>query len=92
MKIEVWLKDRSEKGTLAAMARRMAASGLRYEETGKHFRALFVLEVLVRNGGNQSRTALALGISRNKINRVLRSIGVAGKDVRALARSIEEAQ
>lgn len=84
------MKDRSTTGTLADVARRILASDRTYKETERHLRGLYVLEVLVKNGGNQCKAAESIGISRGTVRRILRSLGMSGVGVQRIAKFIQE--
>lgn len=88
MNINIWLRDRKTKGTLAEMARRILASDRSYRETEVLLRRMYVLEALVRHGGNHVHTAKALGVHRLTIGRVLKDLGVGAEDVCAIAKHL----
>jgi DNA-binding NtrC family response regulator len=91
MQIDAWLRKRDKRGTLARVARQMFATGRKYSDLERNLQAFFVLEALLLNNGNQCQTASVVGISRNKINRILRQLGIKGADVRtAMARNGEK--
>lgn len=88
MQIEAWLQDRNTTGTVADLAKRMVGAGKRYAGLESRLRQCYVLEALMRHGGDQTRTADALGVTRHTIRRIVRSLGVRSADLRALAKEI----
>lgn len=90
MRVRVWLKDRSTPGTLADLARRILDSDQKYKETESTLRKMYVLEAVVKNGGDQVKAAEQLGISRMTVQRVLRSLGMMSQDVHAVAKHLQE--
>lgn len=72
------------------MARQMLRTGRKYEEMEKGLRQLFMLEALLENGGDQIRTATALGVSYQTVRRIVRSLGLKATQLRELARQIGE--
>jgi len=88
MLTERWLQDRMTHGTVAALARQMVATGRNYERLEQRLRQFYVLEAVIRNSGDQRRTATELGMSRHSVMRILRDLGLKCADVRALAKQI----
>jgi DNA-binding NtrC family response regulator len=88
MNIDIWIKDRSTKGTLANMARRILASDRAYRATELRLRQMYVFEALLQNDGNHERTAEKLGLHRNTIGRTLKALGIASTDVREIAKAL----
>lgn len=84
------MKDRTTPGTLADVARRILDADRKYRETEKALRSLYVLEAVIKNGGNQRKAALAIGIHRLTIQNSLRSLGMTGMEVRKIAKFIQE--
>lgn len=88
--IDTWLKERAIEGTLANVARRILASDKTYQETEKNLRAMYVLEAVIKNGGNQKQAAISIGVCQHAVLRSLRSMGMTGRDVRKIAKFIQE--
>ena len=61
------------KEQLEALVTQMIDRGLLFEEATTEFEKKFILKVLEKNRGNQTKTANALGIHRNTLNKKLAS-------------------
>lgn len=90
MQIDQWVRSRNRTGTLADVARRMLASGKRYEEAEQRLRHAFVLEALIQCDGNQDQAASLLGVHRNTIGRAVKALGMKSGDVRSIAKQLRE--
>ena len=64
------------KDQLAALINHMIESGIQYSEAVSEFEKQFILRVLEKHHGNQSRTAEALGIHRNTLSRKREELGL----------------
>jgi len=64
----------------------MHESGIGYAEAVREFKRRFILNVLERNKGNQSRAARELGMHRNTLSRTLAELDINGSDVRSIGR------
>jgi len=61
------------KEQLEALVTQMIDRGLLFEEATTEFEKKFILKVLGKNRGNQTKTANAMGIHRNTLNKKLAS-------------------
>ena len=61
------------KDQLEALVTQMIDRGLLFEEATTEFEKKFILKVLEKNRGNQTKTANAMGIHRNTLNKKLAS-------------------
>jgi len=61
------------KDQLEALVTQMIERGLLFEEAMSEFEKKFILKVLDRSQGNQTRAAKAMGIHRNTLNKKLAS-------------------
>jgi DNA-binding NtrC family response regulator len=61
------------KDQLEALVTQMIERGLLFEEAISEFEKKFILKVLERNQGNQTKAARAMGIHRNTLNKKLAS-------------------
>ena len=61
------------KDQLEALVTQMIERGLLFEEAISEFEKKFILKVLERNQGNQTKAAKAMGIHRNTLNKKLAS-------------------
>ena len=59
------------KDQLESLITQMIDRGLLYEEAICEFERRFILTVLERNNGNQTKAAKAMGIHRNTLNKRL---------------------
>ena len=59
------------KEQLEALVTQMIDRGLLFEEATTEFEKKFILKVLEKNRGNQTKTANAMGIHRNTLNKRL---------------------
>ncbi len=64
----------------------MHESGIGYAEAVREFKRRFILNVLERNKGNQSRAARELGMHRNTLSRTLAELEINGTDARGIGR------
>lgn len=69
------------KADLERLVLRMHKTGILYYEATKEFKKSFILAALRTAHWNQSRTAQALGMHRNTLRRIIKSVGI---DVPAL--------
>lgn len=92
MQISKWVENRKTPGTLADVARRVLESDAKYREIEKTLQRMYVLEALMRHGGNQTRAAEAIGVDRHTVQRTLRSMGLSGDDVCRVAQRLGEGQ
>jgi len=58
---------------LESLISQMIDRGLLYDEAVGEFEKKYILTVLQRNNGNQTRAAKAMGIHRNTLNKKLSS-------------------
>ncbi|KAA6459606.1 hypothetical protein DYQ86_15925 [Acidobacteria bacterium AB60] len=86
--VEAWIRERENPGTLANAARVAFENGITCERAEEVLRSLYAFEALVRNGGNQCRTAEQLGVHRNSIGRLVKVMRVRMADVRKIAKYI----
>jgi DNA-binding protein Fis len=61
------------KDQLEALVTQMIDRGLLYDEAISEFERRFILKVLEKNQGNQTKAAKAMGIHRNTLNKKLAS-------------------
>jgi DNA-binding protein Fis len=61
------------KDQLEALVTQMIERGLLFEEATGEFEKKFILKVLEKNQGNQTKAAKAMGIHRNTLNKKLAS-------------------
>jgi Fis family transcriptional regulator, factor for inversion stimulation protein len=61
------------KDQLESLVSEMIDRGLLFEEAISEFEKKFILKVLEKNHGNQSRAARAMGMHRNTLNKKLAS-------------------
>ena len=61
------------KDQLESLISQMIDRGLLYDEAVGEFEKKYILTVLQRNNGNQTRAAKAMGIHRNTLNKKLSS-------------------
>jgi DNA-binding protein Fis len=61
------------KDQLEALVTQMIDRGLLFEEAIREFEKKFILKVLEKNRGNQTKAANAMGIHRNTLNKKLAS-------------------
>ena len=59
------------KDQLEALVTQMIDRGLLFEEAMTEFEKKFILKVLEKNRGNQTKAAKAMGIHRNTLNKRL---------------------
>ena len=59
------------KDQLEALVNQMIERGLLFDEAASEFEKKFILKVLEKNQGNQTKAAKALGIHRNTLNKKL---------------------
>jgi DNA-binding protein Fis len=59
------------KDQLEALVTQMIDRGLLFEEAMTEFEEKFILKVLEKNHGNQTKAAKAMGIHRNTLNKRL---------------------
>ena len=59
------------KDQLESLITQMIDRGLLYEEAISEFEKRFILTVLEKNNGNQTKAAKAMGIHRNTLNKRL---------------------
>jgi DNA-binding protein Fis len=59
------------KDQLEALVTQMIDRGLLFEEAMTEFEKKFILKVLEKNRGNQTKAARAMGIHRNTLNKRL---------------------
>lgn len=59
------------KDQLESLISQMIDRGLLYEEALREFERKFILTVLEKNKGNQTKAAKAMGIHRNTLNKRL---------------------
>ena len=59
------------KNQLESLVTEMIDRGLLYEEALQEFEKKFILMVLEKNNGNQTKAAKAMGIHRNTLNKRL---------------------
>ena len=64
------------KDQLEALINRMIENGIQYPEAVTEFEKRFIQRMLEKNGGNQSKTAQALGIHRNTLSRKREELGL----------------
>jgi Fis family transcriptional regulator len=64
----------------------MQESGIGYAEAVREFKRRFILNVLDRNKGNQSRAARELGMHRNTLSRTLTELEISHSDSRSPVR------
>ena len=69
------------KDQLEALVAQMCESGILYSEAVREFRKRFILTVLERNNGNQSKAARQLRMHRNTLSRTIAELDL---DVRAV--------
>ena len=65
--------ESSVKDQLESLISQMIDRGLLYDEAVGEFEKKYILTVLQRNNGNQTRAAKAMGIHRNTLNKKLSS-------------------
>jgi hypothetical protein len=87
MEIKRWISSREKPGTLEDMARRILACDRRYEDVERRLRNLYMLEAVVRFGG-QNKAAEAIGVHRNTVSRALLKVGIKMHDIRKMARHL----
>ncbi|MEW5978401.1 MAG: helix-turn-helix domain-containing protein [Acidobacteriota bacterium] len=63
------------KEQLVSLISEMIDRGLRFSEAVNEFERRFILEVLERSKGNQTKAAQAMGIHRNTLNKKLTAYG-----------------
>jgi Fis family transcriptional regulator, factor for inversion stimulation protein len=61
------------KDQLEALIAQMIDRGLLFDEAVNEFEKKFILKVLEKNKGNQTKTAKAMGIHRNTLSKKLAS-------------------
>lgn len=61
------------KDQLESLVSQMIDRGLLFEEAVSEFEKKFILKVLEKSNGNQSRAAKVMGIHRNTLNKKLAS-------------------
>ena len=69
------------KNQLEALVAQMHESGILYSEAVREFKKRFIMNVLDRNHGNQSKAARELGMHRNTLSRTVTELKI---DVRQL--------
>ena len=92
MRLKEWIESRQKPGTIADVARRLVDSSSNYGDVEKAFRTLFILEALVRHGGEPQPTAAAIGVHPMTVKRVVWSLGISEKDVQRLAERLRGSQ
>jgi DNA-binding NtrC family response regulator len=92
MRLKDWMESRQKPGTIADVARRALASKANYSAVEKTFKKMYVLEALVQNGGSQQKTAVAIGVHPQTVNRVVRSLMLTAEDVQRLAERLRGAK
>lgn len=92
MEITHWIESRTRPGTLADVARRVLESDKKYRDVEKTLQGMFVLEAVIKCGGNQILASQAIGVSRNTVNRALREMNLSASDVRRLIKHMRRPQ
>lgn len=92
MQIGTWIKDRSTPGKLADIARRILENDSKYRDVEKTLQSMYVLEALIRHGGNQQQAAKAIGVCPHTVQRTLRSLRLSAKDIRRVATHLRISQ
>jgi DNA-binding NtrC family response regulator len=64
------------KDQLESLVNQMVERGISYEEAISEFEKRFIGNLLVRNKGNRSKAAQALGIHRNTLSRKIEELGL----------------
>jgi transcriptional regulator with GAF, ATPase, and Fis domain len=91
MQMGNWLKQRETPGTIADVARRVLESDAKYRAVEKTLQSMYVLEALMKHGGNQTAAAKAIGVTNKTVNCIARSLGLTSKDLRATAERLRSA-
>jgi hypothetical protein len=84
MQIKTWIRERKKSDTPAGFARRILASERTYRETEKNLRKMYVLEAVIRAGGNQKQASIDIGVCQHVVLRTMRSLGMASEDIHQL--------
>lgn len=71
---------------LESLVAQMHEGGIRYTEAVREFKRRFILNVLERNRGNQSRAARELGMHRNTLSRTLAELEIETNEFRGNVR------
>jgi len=64
------------KNQLEALVAQMHESGILYSEAVREFKKRFIMNVLDRNHGNQSKAARELGMHRNTLSRTISELNL----------------
>lgn len=92
MQIGTWIKDRATPGKLADVARRILENDSKYRDVAKTLQSMYILEALIKYGGNQQQAAKAIGVSGQKVNRVVRALKLTATDVKRIAMHVRVSQ
>jgi len=76
----------SVKNQLEALVAQMHESGILYSEAVREFKKRFIMNVLDRNHGNQSKAARELGMHRNTLSRTISELDLDLGELRNAAR------
>jgi DNA-binding NtrC family response regulator len=90
MRIDAWMENREQPGTLAHTARRILENDKAYRDAEKTLRSMYVLEALIKSRGNQRQAARDIGVSWQTVRRILRSMKITGADIRKLSEHLRE--
>jgi Fis family transcriptional regulator len=71
------------KRELASLVAQMYTTGISYESAVREFKRRYLLEVLARHRGNQSKAAEELGMHRNTLSRTLTEFNMNSATIRA---------
>jgi Fis family transcriptional regulator len=74
------------KNQLEALVAQMHESGILYSEAVREFKKRFIMNVLDRNHGNQSKAARELGMHRNTLSRTIAELNLDLSELRNGAR------
>lgn len=70
------------KNQLEALVAQMHESGILYSEAVREFKKRFIMNVLDRNHGNQSKAARELGMHRNTLSRTISELNLDLSELR----------
>lgn len=70
------------KNQLEALVAQMHESGILYSEAVREFKKRFIMNVLDRNHGNQSKAARELGMHRNTLSRTITELNLDLSELR----------
>ncbi|HVH88270.1 MAG TPA: helix-turn-helix domain-containing protein [Terriglobales bacterium] len=70
------------KNQLEALVAQMHESGILYSEAVREFKKRFIMNVLDRNHGNQSKAARELGMHRNTLSRTISELDLDMSELR----------